>query len=179
MTEPEAVGEPEPDTLEDLIPLAYAQLRELAAFWLSHERRDHTLQPTALVHEVYLRLADSNNNGDVDRIRFLGLASEMIQHILVDHARKRAALKRGGRTPRARISLDDVGVVGSPEGLLELHEAIERLRAIDRRRARVIELRFFGGLRYSDIGSLLGISAETAKRDWRYARAWLRRELHA
>jgi RNA polymerase sigma-70 factor, ECF subfamily len=162
--------------LDALMPLVYGELRRLAASYLRSESSGHTLQPTALVHEAFLRLA-GNSPECANRSQFYGLAAHLMRQILVDHARTRQAVKRGGRF--VRISLDAELVV-SPEqhaDLVALDEALERLAALDQRKARIVEMRFFGGLSVQESAEALNISEVTVRRDWQFAKTWLLREL--
>ncbi|MHC4990985.1 MAG: ECF-type sigma factor [Planctomycetota bacterium] len=162
----------------ELLPLVYKELRALAQSHLNHERNDHTLQATALVHEAYLRLIDGKGVQPRDRDHFFALAAQAIRRILVDHARARRRHKRGGN--RTRIVLDDVlQTLQARPGfdLLLLDDALERLAEIDPQYARIVEMRFFGGSTMEEIATLLGVSLRTVERDWRVARAWLYREL--
>lgn len=176
-TIPEPPAEGGRQATDEVLPLVYDQLRELAGLFLAGERDGHTLQPTALAHEVYLRLAPQQRAAWNDRVHFMAVAAGMIRRILIDHARQRAALKRGGPGSGAAAFFGGGPFECTAEGLLELHEAVEALRARDERHAQIVELRFFGGLTIADTAALLGISEETVKRDWRAARAWLRRHL--
>lgn len=169
--------------LQRLVPLVYEELRRLARRHLKHERDGHTLQSTGLVHEAFLRLSHDNGVQWESRAQFFGLASRLMRHILVDHARARRADKRGGgQTP---LSLDDVGdaaavtAVGAASALdiLALDEALLHLEKLDPQQGRVVELRFFGGLSIDETAGVLGVSAATVKREWSCARAWLLREL--
>ena len=163
--------------LEKLMPVVYEELRRLAAAHLRSERSDHTLQPTALVHEAYLRLADQRSVEWANRAHFFSIAARIMRRILVDHARRRRALKRDGgglRLTLAEASTEDRG----PE-LLALDTALTSLEALDPRQARIVELRFFGGLSVEETAEAAGISTATVKREWRTARAWLRREIGA
>jgi RNA polymerase sigma factor (TIGR02999 family) len=159
--------------------LVYDELRRLAASALRRERPDHTLQPTALVHEVYLRLAGEPQGRWENRGHFLAVAARAMRRILVDHARAHAAQKRGSGA--ARLSLDDleVGAIdpGQQPDLVMLDEALGRLSSLDPRQAKIVELRYFGGLSVEETASAVGTSPRTIKRDWQVARAWLRREM--
>jgi RNA polymerase sigma factor (TIGR02999 family) len=168
-----AWGTGDRQALDQMLPLVYQELHRLAAHYLSRERPDHTLQPTALVHEAYLRLV---NQRDVDwrnRAQFLGLAAGMMRRILVNYARDRAAAKRGGAREQVSLSLVDAPSGGADVELIALEEALERLAALDPRKARVVELRFFGGLTMEDVAEVLSVSRPTVERDWSFARAWL------
>jgi RNA polymerase sigma factor (TIGR02999 family) len=163
--------------LDQLIPIAYAELRRLADSYLRRERSDHTLQPTALVHEAYIRLVDQSQPDYRSRAHFFGVAAQVMRQILVDHARSRNAGKRGGG--EAKISLDSVAEASStnPESFLDLDRALQKLEETDARKARVIEMRFFGGLTAEESAGLLDVSPETVRRDLRLGQAWLQREL--
>ena len=170
-------GQGDPTALEKLLPLVYSELRRLAARALQRERRGHTLQPTALVHEAYLKLNDSSNVRIHDRAHFLAIASRLMRQILVDHARTRGRAKRGG--VHAALVLDPPAPTGGPiVDLIALDNALNSLRAIDPQQSRIVELRFFGGLTIEEAAKVVGISPATLKREWRTAKAWLYRELH-
>ena len=164
--------------LDDLMPLVYHELRKLAAGYLRAERQDHTLQPTALIHEAYLRMVDQDLPEWQSRAHFYGVAARLMRQILVDHARTRGASKRGGEQPK--LSLDDAPPIFTHEdatSLLMLDEALTKLAAFDERKSRVVEMRAFGGMSVEDTACALGVSEPTVKRDRRLAQAWLRREL--
>jgi len=162
-----------------LLPIVYDELRRQAARELRGERAGHTLQPTALVHEVYLRLAQPRRVPWESRAEFFAAAAQAMRRILVDHARKRAAAKRAGNWTRIELA-DDVAIEGKPElDLLALDDALEGLAELDPRHARIVELRFFGGLSVAETASVLKVSTATVKRDWSFARAWLLRRLEA
>jgi RNA polymerase sigma factor (TIGR02999 family) len=163
--------------LDQLLPLVYAELRRIAARQLRRERVTHTLQPTALVHEVYLRLVDQRQVDWQDRAHFLGVAAQTMRRILVDHARRHGARKRGDGVQC--VSIDDAKeIAASPEiPLLALDQALGRLETIDPDLAKIVELRAFGGLTIEEAAHVLKVSPSTAKRDWRTAKAWLNREL--
>jgi len=158
---------------DEMLPFVYDELRRLAAMYLVRERRDHTLQPTALVHEAYLRLIDQRQVNWKNRAQFVGLAAVMMRRILVNHARDRAAGKRGGEMQK--VPLSDADLPGKPQDVdvIVLHDALEQLGAIDPRKSRIVELKFFGGLTTGEIAEVLQISAATIERDWSFARAWL------
>jgi RNA polymerase sigma factor (TIGR02999 family) len=166
----------DPKALAELMPLVYNELRVLAASQMREERADHTLQPTALVHEAYLRLA-GHRAGFRGRIHFYGAAAQAMRRILVDYARSRAAVKRGQREPL--VDLDRVAAAGIDRqlDLVALDEALDRLTAVAPRAAKVVELRFFGGLSVEEAAAFLDISPATVKRQWSFARAWLYRAL--
>lgn len=156
-----------------LLPLVYDELRRRAAARLRRERRGHTLQPTELVHEAYLRLIDQNRAVWQNRAQFFGLASQMMRRILVDRARAHRMAKRSGRW--ARVTLDEAVVATRPTDVdvLDLDAALTRLAAFDERKSQVAELRFFGGLSLEETGEVLGVSLATVERDWQAGRAWL------
>lgn len=165
------------DAPAKLMPLVYDELRRLARDYLRRERADHTLQPTALVNEVYLRLVDQQRVDWHNRAQFFGLAAQLMRHVLVDHARARASVKRGGLV--RKMSLDEARLAPAEVAaeLLALDEALVRLAAIDERKSRIVEMRFFGGLSVEETAEVLGISDKTVMRDWRIAKLWLHREL--
>lgn len=163
--------------LEQLMPLVYEELRRLAQHYLSRERREHTLQSTALVHEAYLRLAGPNPPQWQNRAHFFGISARIMRQILVEHARVRAADKRGGGA--CRLNLDEAMALSQQTDLdvLELDRALSDLATLDEQQSRIVELRFFGGLTIEDTSEVLGISPATVKRDWVTARAWLYRAM--
>jgi len=165
------------DALAHLMPLIYNEVRQLAARALRHERPAHTLQATALVHEAYLRLVDQSQVQWQNRAHFFGIAAQMMRRILVDHARRQHAAKRGGQ--QRRLSLDEA-VEASAErtaDVLELDEALTSLAKLDARHSRIVELRVFGGLTIDEVAEVLHLSPATVKREWSLARAWLYRAL--
>ena len=165
--------------LEQLTPIVYDELRRIARRHLARERKDHTLQSTALVHEAYLRLVGGSGSEYHNRQHFFAVAAQVIRRVLVDHARAVNAAKRGGGAQK--ILLEDQPEASSPPEniaeVLALHEALERLAAFDQQQERIVELRYFAGLSIDETAEVLGISAATVKRDWVMARAWLAREL--
>lgn len=163
--------------LDELTPLIYAEIRELATRALSRERPNHTLQSTALAHELYLKLIDQKRAQWRDREHFFAMASQIIRRILVDYARRLHAQRRGGLD--TRITLDEALAPQQDRdlNLVELDDALEALSQIDSQQARIIELRFFGGLSIEATGRILGVSPSTVNREWNLARAWLYREL--
>jgi len=168
------------DAANRLVPLVYAELRRIAAAKLRSERGGHTLQPTALVHEAWLRLMNQHDSGWQNRGQFFAIAAQAMRRILVDHARKRHAAKRGeGEAP---VDMDEVArvlTVALPdERLIALDEALEGLAALDARQARIVELKFFGGLSVEETAGVLGISPTTVKREWATGRAWLFRAMN-
>jgi len=168
----------DPKAAEQLLPLVYDELRKLAARRLAHERPGQTLQATALVHEAYLRLVGSRpEQGWDSRGHFFAAAAEAMRRILVENARRKGRQKRGGHRTQVELDEADLACRMPPEDLLALDEALARLAAEDPVKARLVELRFFAGLSVEEASKALGVSAITAKRYWRYARAWLHREV--
>ena len=158
-----------------MLSIVYGELRRLAASYLSRERPGHTLQPTALVHEAYLRLIDQRQIDWSNRAQFVGLAAVMMRRILVNHARDRVAEKRGAGAEHIPLTLAGEPM-GAPQiNLLDLHEALNDLADTDARKARIVELKFFGGLTTEEIAHHLDVSTATVERDWKFARAWLYR----
>jgi RNA polymerase sigma-70 factor (ECF subfamily) len=164
--------------LDKLMPLVYSELRRLAGNYLRRERPGHTLQPTALVNEAYLKLIDQRNAKWQNRAQFFGIAAQLMRRILVDHARAHQAAKRGG-SDQQRLSITSAEQIDrKPEvDLLALHEALEELATLDPQQERIVELRFFGGLSIEETAEVLSIGHATVERDWKMARAWLRRKL--
>jgi RNA polymerase sigma-70 factor (ECF subfamily) len=167
----------DPAALDKLTPLIYRELRRLARQYLAKERVGHTLQTTDLVHEAYLRLVDQRRVHWQNRSQFFGVAAQLMRRILVDHARRHRRTKRGGGA--TMLSLDEAAVVSrqSAVDLLALDEALNRLAEMDQRKARIVELRFFGGLEIKETAAYLKISGITVMREWKMAKAWLHREL--
>jgi RNA polymerase sigma-70 factor (ECF subfamily) len=167
-------------TLRGMLPVVYDELRRVAAGFMRDERPDHTLQPTALVHEAYLRVANQRQSTWQNRAHLLGIFARMMRRILIDHAGARAAAKRGGKDA-VRIALDDDLEIYSHHelNLLEVDEALDRLEHLDPTQAKIVEMRFFGGLTIDDVAKVLDISPTTVKREWAVAKRWLRRELSA
>ena len=172
-----AWGNGDDDALEQLTPLVEAELRRLARGYMRRERRDHTLQTTALVNEAFLRLTDARSVRWQDRAHFLAISARLMRRILVDHARTRRYAKRGGGA--AKVSLDEALVVTSDPrpDLVALDDALQALAAVDSRKGQVVEMRFFGGLSVEETAEALGVSPQTVMRDWRLAKVWLLREL--
>jgi RNA polymerase sigma factor (TIGR02999 family) len=164
--------------LDRLMPIVYARLRQLADSSIRRERPDHTLRATALVHEAYLKLVDQQRVRWQDRAHFFGVAAQMMRRILVDHARRHRAAKRGGDA--TRVAIDEAGARASEGGVdvIALHELLERLERVEPRQSRVVELRFFAGLTVEETAEVLGVSPATIKSDWRIAKAWLYAELN-
>ncbi len=166
------------DALGRLLPLVYEELRTLAGRHMQGERSDHTLQPTALANEAYLRLVGQREVDWRGRAQFFALAAQAMRRILVDHARRHAADKRGGDYRRVDMDVvDSLDLQDQAVNLLEIHNALARFSTIDPQAGRVVELRFFGGLTVEETAAVMDISERTVKRDWRAARAWLAREL--
>jgi len=165
------------EALDDLTPLVYKELRRLAASHLRKERKSHTLQPTALVHEAYLRLVDQKNPNWQNRSHFFGVAARLMRQILVDHARRRQADKRAARN----VSLEEAVSFHRERGrdLVALDSSLNALEKLDPRKCKAVELRYFGGLSMNEIGQTLGVSAVTVRRDLRMAEAWLHREMQS
>jgi RNA polymerase sigma factor (TIGR02999 family) len=173
----QAWSEGDATALDQLVPLVDKELRRLARAYMRRERKDHTLQVTALVNEAFLRFADARGVRWQDRAHFLGIAARLMRRVLVDHARARGYQKRGGEAER--VMLEDAGLVSAevPLDIVALDRALEAFATIDPRRSQVVELRFFGGLTVDETAHVLHVSAETVKRDWRLAKLWLLREL--
>jgi RNA polymerase sigma factor (TIGR02999 family) len=160
--------------LDEMLPLVYDELHRLAEHYLSTERENHTLQPTALVHEAYMRLINQRAVDWRNRAQFMGVAAGIMRRILINHARDRAASKRGGdHREQISLSLVEASAVSSEVELTDLDDALQRLTDMDARKARVVELKFFGGLTMDEIAEVVGISRATVEREWSFARAWL------
>lgn len=164
--------------LEQLTPLVYSELHRLAHRYLGRERKGHTLQTTALVHEAYLRLIDQKEVRWQNRAHFFAIAAQMMRRILVDYARSRNVAKRGGGA--RQVSLDEAMDVSDERAadVIALDEALKSLSDLDQRKGRIIELRFFGGLSIEETAEVLGVSPGTVMRDWTFAKAWLQREIN-
>ena len=166
------------DVLDELLPLVYEELRRQASRYLRRERPDHTLQTTALIHEAYLKLIDQRNVAWQNRAHFFAIAAQAMRRILVDYARERKREKRGGAAEN--LPLDDALQISSKErsiDLAALDEALTRLAEYDERQARIVELRYFSGLSNDEAAEVLGVSNATVRRDWNFAKAWLKQEL--
>jgi RNA polymerase sigma factor (TIGR02999 family) len=169
----------DPHVLEDLMPLVYDHLHAIAQSYMRREREDHTLQPTALVSEVYLRLLEQRKVTWDDRVHFYVFAARMMRNILKDHARAHLAEKRGGANAiRLPLSEEIAWIGNSPEAVLDLGRALDRLELLDHRKAHLVELRFYLALTMDEAAEVLSISVATAERDLKFARSWLHRELH-
>ncbi|MEP6975678.1 MAG: sigma-70 family RNA polymerase sigma factor [Spartobacteria bacterium] len=165
------------DAAERLMPLVYDELRRLARHYLQKERSDHTLQATGLVHEAYLRMVDQTSTTWQNRAQFFGVAAQIMRRVLVDHARAHQAVKRGG--VREKLEFDESLAPADERtvDLVALDDALQDLVTFDPRKSRIVEMRFFGGLTMEEIGEVLSISPRTIRREWRVAKAWLRREI--
>jgi RNA polymerase sigma-70 factor (ECF subfamily) len=163
--------------LAQLVPLVEAELRRLARAYMARERKGHTLQPTALVNEAFLRFIDARHVRWQDRAHFIGIAARLMRRVLVDHARSRGYQKRGGGAERVMIEEARFVAAEPAFDVVELDRALAAFAAVDARRSQVVELRFFGGLTAEEAAEVLHVSAETVKRDWRLAKLWLLREL--
>lgn len=167
------VADGDPKAASELLPMLYAELRRMAEGQMRGQRSDHTLQPTALVHEAWMRLVDHDGRDFPSRSHFFALAAKAMRSILVDHARRRGAQKRGGKADRLPLD-DNVALTEEDnQAILDLDNALERLAEFDPELARVVELRFFGGMSSEEAGEALGVSGRTVERSWRTARAWL------
>jgi RNA polymerase sigma-70 factor (ECF subfamily) len=167
----------EKEALDKLVPVVYEELRRLAHSYMRGERKGHTLQTTALVNEAYLRLLDCSKVNWRNRAHFLAVSAQLMRRILVDYARSRGYLKRGGAAERIPLEQCQTVSAGHDLDLIELDNALEALAAVDERKCRVVELRFFGGLTAEEAGEVLGVSPDTVLRDWKLARTWLAREM--
>ncbi len=168
-----------PGAHDQLFSIVYSELRRIAANYMRRERADHTLQATALVHEAYMQLVDQTRVNWQSRAHFFGVAAQLMRRILVDHARNQGAQKRGGNAQVLNIE-DSIGIASVPEVAFdELDEALNRLQQLDPDQAKLVELRFFGGLTVEEAAEVMGISTATVEREWRMARAWLHQQLTA
>jgi RNA polymerase sigma factor (TIGR02999 family) len=165
------------DALEQLLPLVYNELRRLAAYYMRQERAGHTLQPTALVHEAYLRLTNQDRANWQNRAQFMGVAGQLMRRILVDHARKRCAAKRGGSLLTLDEGAKQHADVSRPEEILAIHLTLERLERLDPQQGKLVELRYFAGLSAEETAEAMGLSLRTVEREWTTAKAWLRAQL--
>ena len=168
------------EALDQLVPLVYEDLRRLAVGYMVRETPGHALQPTALVHEAYVRLVDQRRVQWRNRAHFFGVAASMMRRILVDHARRRRTEKRGGGVERVTLTGDDVPAAEQNSiDVLALHESLERLAAFDPQQEKIVELRYFGGLTIEETAEVVGVSPATVVREWTIAKAWLRADLSA
>ena len=165
--------------LQKLTPLVYEELRRLAHRYMEGQLPEHTLQTTALVHEVYLRLVDTNRPGFANRSHFFAVAARAMRQILVDHAKSQQRQKRGAGA--SKVELDETALISPQQSgeILDLNDALDRLAGLDSRAAQGVELRYFGGLNQDEIAEVLKVSAVTVRRDWVFARAWLYKQLHS
>jgi RNA polymerase sigma factor (TIGR02999 family) len=161
----------------DLLPLVYEELRKLARAKMSNELPSHTLQATALVHEAYLRLGGDERQSWANRAQYFAAAAEAMRRILIDHARRRRAVRHGGGQERVPLEEISIAAPGSDDELLAVHDAVEKLAAHDTQKAELVKLKYFAGLTTEEAAAVLGLSEPTAKRHWAYARAWLFREI--
>lgn len=161
--------------LEQLMPLVYDELRLMARRYLSKQPSRHTFQATDLIHEAYIKLAKNEEQNWRNRAHFFGVASKAMRHILVDHARAKHTEKRGGR--KEKVTLSEPAFSTDAKEVIALDDALYTLARLDERKSRIVELKYFGGVTNDEIAEILGVSTETVKRDWRFARTWLLREL--
>ena len=163
--------------LDQLIPLVHAELRQMAGRMMARERQGHTLQPTALVNEVFLRLIDVRRVQWQNRAHFLAMAARLMRRVLVEAARSRDSQKRGGKVVRIDVDPTQIGAATPGSDLVALHDALDALATLDARKSQVVELRYFGGLSVQEAAEVLQVSPETIMRDWKFAKLWLLREL--
>ncbi len=175
----EAIGRGEPRAAEELLPLVYDELRRLAGYKMANERAGHTLQPTALVHEAWLRLAGEQKKEWAGRAQFFSAAAEAMRRILVERARKHQTLKRGGGADHEELDESRIATEFPADELLAVHEALERLAVEDASAAELVKLRYFAGFSMPDAAAALGVSQRSLERLWTFARAWLRKEITA
>ena len=174
-----AYGQGDSQALDQLLPVVYSELHRIAMRQMRHERADHTLNATALVHEAYLKLTDQNQISWQNRAHFFAIASRVMRQVLISYARKHNAEKRGGGTPDTLLEGKEIALNERADELIALDEALTRLSTFDERLAQVVEYRFFGGLTIEETATVLEVSSMTVKRDWNKAKAWLFRELNA
>jgi len=173
----DAIQKGEPNATGQLLPLVYEELRRLAAHKMAGEAHGHTLQPTALVHEAWLRLGAAHQQSWENRAHFFAAAAEAMRRILVEHARRKQSLKRGGGAERAELQDSMLVLSAPPDELLAIHEALDKLALEDAQAAELVKLRYFVGMTMEETASALGMAPRTAERLWTYARVWLRREI--
>lgn len=170
-------GKGDESALEELMPLVYGELRRMARRYMSRQPPGHTFQTTELIHEAYLKLADGGDHRWQNREHFFGVAAKAMRHILVDYAKSKSRQKRGGWQNKVTFT-ENVAVASSnPHEMIALDDALNRLANMDERKVRVVEMKFFGGLKIGEISAVLNISKETVNRDWSFAKTWLLREL--
>jgi len=167
----------DPAALEQLIPIVDGELRKLARIYMSRERKEHTLQPTALVNEVFVRLIDNAHISWNDRAHFFGICARLMRRVLVDHARARGYQKRGGGAERVPLDEERLAAPVTDTDVIALDEALDALALVDERKMRVVEMRYFGGLTVEQTAEALAVSTDTVKRDWRLAKLWLLKHL--
>ncbi len=172
-----ALGAHDPTAAPRLFAAVYAELRAVAASYFRRQPADHTLQPTALVHEAFIRLVDQTQVEWHSRAHFLAIAAQAMRQILADHARRRASDKRGGALCRVTLAEAVTPIADAPPELLDLEAALHKLAALDPRQSKIVELRYFGGLSVEEVAHVLGVSKSTVESEWRMARAWIRGEL--
>jgi RNA polymerase sigma factor (TIGR02999 family) len=173
----DCVQQDDPRAAEELLPLVYDELRRLAAHKMAQERPDQTLQPTALVHEAWLRLSQQVDARWQNREHFYAVAAEVMRRILVDRARRRQARKHGGQLERVDLDAVELPGLGDDDAVVRIHDALELLAAEDPQKAEVVKLRFFVGLENGEVAALLGVSEKTVQRHWAFAKAWLYRAM--
>jgi RNA polymerase sigma factor (TIGR02999 family) len=173
----ERVQQGDPKAAHELLPLVYEELRKLAAHKMANEASGHTLQPTALVHEAWLRIANQDQQYFEGRAHFFAAAAEAMRRILVDRARRKQSVKHGNGLTPVDITLVELPIESDPDGLLRVHEVLDELAAEEPLRAQVVKLRFFVGMNHNEIARALNVSEKTVKRYWAYAKAWLQRAL--
>jgi RNA polymerase sigma factor (TIGR02999 family) len=169
----------DPNAAEELLPLVYSELRQLAAAKMQSQSPGHTLQATALVHEAFLRLTTGARTTWTDRTHFFRAAAEAMRCVLIENARRKGRWKRGGHLERIQLEGLQLAEDSTPDTLLVVHEALDKLAAVDARKAELVKLRFFVGLSNAEAAEVLGVSEPTVKRDWDFARAWLLREIRS
>ena len=172
-----AIQENESEALNQLLPAVYEELRRMARFKMASESPDHTLQPTALVHEAWLRLVSPGEQNWQNRAHFFSAAAEAMRRILVEHARRKLSLKRGGGALREELEESRIVMVSPPDELLAVHEALDTLAREDASAAELVKLRYFVGMTMEEAASAMGLATRTAERIWTFARAWLKREI--
>lgn len=175
----DAIQQGDPQATEELLPLVYEELRRVAAAKMARENPGHTLQPTALVHEAYLRLVQESQQQWQNRSQFFAMAAETMRRILVDRARRRQALKRGGDLERTELDLLELPVPADDSLVLKVHEALDALATEDPAKAEVVKLKFFVGLTSEEIAAILGLNEKTVRRHWSFAKAWLFQKMSA